>query len=334
VFYCGVGVAQGLVVKGTRDVVGQMFAYMLFKQLAFKVPETRLVQYGDAEFKKMIRRLQTCAHRDQYVRVHLDRELDRPYIFVSEYIPNIPLSGMGNKRAVISFSYEHNFGMQRLNQIGEICAGDLLLNNSDRVPLIWETPGNSSSFLMGVSHVSITADQIRDLDFTQIRFTSVYATGTKSHCINRADRDNFIGYMQRLERYLNDVFRDLEQILDGRQLSNFNFRSVLPVRDMIEGLTGVRLTNGQLFQVLKGLVFGLCKIVHVPDSGYEEIYEGVRQMAEEDWKGIWSEGMQAVSLDFILTAKEVVDRFITQYSSEVAWVIRNIDSDEAPLYFA
>jgi hypothetical protein len=122
-----------------------------------------------------------------------------------EYIPSLTFLSLGYKRNIVCFNYEHNGGYRRLRQIGEIIAGDLFINNSERIPVIWNNVGNPNSFLFRLDPIRVDTDKIRDPEYGDIDFIDVVSIDAKCNCVSLDDgvsKRSFENYMNKLDRYV------------------------------------------------------------------------------------------------------------------------------------
>ena len=77
----------------------------------------------------------------------------------------------------------------RLMNLGKTIAGDILINNSDRFPLIWDNDGNYSNILFEVkTDEKIDDELILNPDYTDFNFNDAVAIDTVAHTINEFDR--------------------------------------------------------------------------------------------------------------------------------------------------
>jgi len=117
---------------------------------------------------------------------------------------------MGALRAERCLSTNYADASSRLMNLGKILAGDLLINNSDWFPLIWDNDGNNSNFLFEVkTDEKIDDDLILNPDYLDFNFNDSVAIDTSVCCINEMDRiglKNMEWYLDRLKSFINNVF--------------------------------------------------------------------------------------------------------------------------------
>ena len=111
--------------------------------------------------------------------------MDRPFILLQEYVPAVSLHNMGQKRADRCFNVAFPDASNRLINIGKIIAADIVINNPDRMPMIWDNHGNSTNLLFEIStDEKIDDEKLYNLDFTDFTFRNTNAIDNKCFCIH------------------------------------------------------------------------------------------------------------------------------------------------------
>ena len=303
---------KALVVKGSQSIVQDYFSYLVSSVLQVKTPLTRLVQYTDPEFKLMLNSLRSKAYSDFFLDNKISRELDRPFLVVMEYIPSVSLRTLDRNQVSEVFSKDS----ERLRQLGNTLALDLFLNNSDRIPLIWNNEGNPNNFLV---------------EFRET-FGNLVAIDSSCFCISNSQM-MYQDYLERLFNYVKTTFEDLEEIINGRTLGKVSIQSMDPVKEFFEKHLSVSLNNSQLFQVLKGMVKGFFEVSQVEETQLLEVYESTRQYPSEDKLGFWQAGMASINLRFLRDTKAIIEKLTESHSENTSWVLSTYESDESPLYY-
>ena len=169
--------------------------------------------------------------------------LDRPFIELQEYVPGIKLSEMGKFRAERCFSTNYPDASRRLINIGKIISGDLLLNNPDRFPLIWDNEGNHTNMLFEVkTDEKIDDELILNPNYTDFSYSDCVAIDTMTYSIAPVDRialRNTERYLERLEQFLEAMFKDVEIIIQGLHTVNeYSYPSLKRFTAFIYNYTG------------------------------------------------------------------------------------------------
>jgi Actin-fragmin kinase, catalytic. len=161
-FFCGFSNNEACIVKGLGNVVEDIFTNKLFSVMNIHVFNSRIISFTTSEFKKAVNAMRGVCLYNKFVDSKICKELDRPFFIVSEYVPGIYFLQMGKKRAENFFSFDSELGYQRLREIGEIIAMDVLINNSSRIPVIWNTEGNPNNFFVSVQGINLTSNNLID----------------------------------------------------------------------------------------------------------------------------------------------------------------------------
>lgn len=284
-FLCALADGRAFIVKGSSKIAQEYFTTLLYQKLSIPVQLTRIVQFKEKEFKKMLQTLRANTYQDMYVDKQLTNELDRPFLQITEYMPNIPLLLLGPKRSAMCFGYDKHKGYSRLRDLGIILAMDIFLNNPDRIPIICHHDGNPNSLCVEVVPTGIYGEDLEDPEYTEIKLGSLHPLESVCKCLKKDEPISerlYIQHMERSERYIFGVLRDLQEVLDGRNIGQVHFPSMEKVKEFIEKYANIILNNVQLFQVIKGIVAGLSDIADLEEGELLEVYESTRQLPLDD----------------------------------------------------
>ena len=286
----------------------------------------------------MLNNLQRVAIGDRYVESAILRELDRPFILLFEFIPSTYFLQMGKNRAKAFFAQDPMMGYRRCREIGEIIAADILINNDSRVPVIWNTEGNSSCFLVSLAANGLSEEVLVDGD-SLVEFGHVMAVDTKvgtemggQQNSGMSERDKN-AYLEKVDRFVRATIRDLDDALVGKTFGLLNLASLEGVKDFFYRSARVELDNFQLFQVLKGIMGTFREIADMSNEEIEEIFQELKQMVDEDWMDIWSRGLSSIPLDFIYEIKSTISNIVNSNEATFKWVYEMYKIDDSPLFF-
>jgi len=149
------------VIKSCSQPANALFAIHVLEEIElFKVPKTRVISCKDPEFKEMQFAMDKVSLGDETLRGYVRSNINRPFVLLMEYIPGFDLNNVfyerslllfhpdtlraGPKSAVRGWSTENNpsgIGEPPSVQIGKIIAADIVMNNPDRMPVIWNNQG-------------------------------------------------------------------------------------------------------------------------------------------------------------------------------------------------
>ncbi|OMJ87621.1 hypothetical protein SteCoe_10624 [Stentor coeruleus] len=335
VFLCGFPQNQACVIKGISNTVQELFTSLIHTIMNVHVHKMKVIQHTLPEFKKVIRALEKVSIFDKYLENCIYKELDRPFFLVQDYIPSIGLLQMGKNRAEACFGVDDEFGYRRLREIGEIIAVDILLNNSSRVPVLWNTEGNANNFIIAVDGVNITSELLLDAEYP-VKMTHIYALDSECYCLNKMDENSekvYNQYMERVERFVRGTVRDLEEALQQRTLAGMTLPTMEVAMEFFYKHCRVELNNQQLFQVLKGVMGTFREIAGMEIEEIEHIYRDVKFKIDSDWMDVWANGIAAIRPDFIIDVKYSIQKVVEANLSSFEWVYRMYKIDDSPLYF-
>ncbi|CAG9331972.1 unnamed protein product [Blepharisma stoltei] len=335
IFLCQFEDNRALTVKGSPNVAQDYFTTLLYQKLAIQVPLARIVQYKDKEFKKMMHSLRSKTYHDLYIDNQLTHELDRPFLIVSEYYPTLSLLMLGPKRSALCFGYDKIKGYSRLRDLGVILALDLFLNNSDRIPLIWNNQGNPNTLCIEVIPTGLYGENLGDPEYVDIKLGTIFSVDSYCNCLRKDSvlaETLYNQHMERLERYIFSILRDLDEVLEGRNIGQVHFPSMEKAKEYFQSYANIALDGTQLFQIIKGIVAGLKDIADLEEGDLLEVYESARQLPMEDKMNVWASGMQHIDMQFLSDVKKIIVNAISASIENVNWVIRNYNIDESPLY--
>lgn len=321
---------SAVVVKGCSFIVQDYFAYLLSRKLNVPSPNTRVVQYSDKEFKKIIHYMRSVSYTERYITNRINCELDRPFFLVMDYIPSLHFLTLGQSRAKTCLGRDSRIGHQRLRTIGEIVAFDVWINNSDRVPVIWSNDGNPNNFVIEMNPAGLTTEQALDPDF-YVDMGGIFAIDFSTVCIEHIGRRR--EYLRRVNYCVRAVMGDLRQILNGGAIGLSAMESMLKVKDFFVLHCGVKLEKAQLFQVLKGTAMGFYRISSVENSDLHDIFESIRQFPIEDRMNIWANGVGSLEIDFYLEIQSGIKEVLEEFGDALR-VLRDIYQYDDPLLFS
>lgn len=175
--------------KACGEVVTSFFCSKLYRLLSIPTPEVKIIAHYEKEFKFMLHSLERVSFHDDTLRYLIRVHMDRPFILLQEYIPAIKLTNMGEKRSDRCFNVAFPDASNRLINMGKMIAADLVVNNPDRFPAIWDNFGNNQNVLFEIkTDEKINDELFRDLDYSGFSYGDATAIDNKCYCIKQDDR--------------------------------------------------------------------------------------------------------------------------------------------------
>uniref|UniRef100_A0A7S0DI85 Actin-fragmin kinase catalytic domain-containing protein n=2 Tax=Amorphochlora amoebiformis TaxID=1561963 RepID=A0A7S0DI85_9EUKA len=148
-----------------------MYGSWLAREIGIHVPELRLASYNDGEYYEIQAALKRTASLS--TKIGISRILQRKQIAVMEYVngkPLVEVSGIPEKSA--------------LRQVGGIIALDVVLNNFDRLPLVWNNQGNADNIFLVPEENNMYALDNRIVCPTSIQVQHVHLSKVNMLCDN------------------------------------------------------------------------------------------------------------------------------------------------------
>jgi len=310
VFFCSA--AKGsFVVKSTTHAAPEYFTNLLYRKLGINVPAMRVVQWSNGEYQRMVEEMKLCCYSEVKTKTKVRRELDRAYALLMEYIPGFSIMDIGPARLSAALNLPNSVSL--LHQIGRIVAGDLLVNNSDRIPLVWHNNGNPNNLLFSLNPAVVTKTQLQDPQFT-LQLEAVVAIDSRCYCIPQVDsisRRNYDSYLDRINTFLANLLRDLPDCIQNSS----NIPALEPFLHFFRENCVLNLTFSQQFEILKGLFAGLKAVSSLQDTDLTDLLGEVQTLVTEDWMNIWQEELAHIRLEFLQSVRDLIKGHIASLSS-------------------
>jgi len=127
--------------------VAEFFAAHLADFLVIRVAKSRMVSMADDVFMYIRQAIRTSPsdieeHRDIARRVHGNSE----FVWMLEFVPGLSVQGLEvhNRLHSLSPALIREFWVA----VGQLIALDALINNVDRIPLLWDNEGNTANLML------------------------------------------------------------------------------------------------------------------------------------------------------------------------------------------
>lgn len=136
-----------LVLKGSRSMGAEVFSCLLGINLGIFCPRWRLIETGNFEGNAMFNRL-TKMDTSGRLRTSIGSQT---HTILKGYLPGTNFGSLTEARCIDIFGMPGKpsaNGKTRLREIGRILALDVICNNGDRFPLIWDNRGNPGNVMM------------------------------------------------------------------------------------------------------------------------------------------------------------------------------------------
>eukprot|EP01113_Clastostelium_recurvatum_P019416 TRINITY_DN2288_c0_g1_i1.p1 TRINITY_DN2288_c0_g1~~TRINITY_DN2288_c0_g1_i1.p1 ORF type:complete len:449 (+),score=99.07 TRINITY_DN2288_c0_g1_i1:127-1473(+) len=300
---------SAVVIKGSSTVAADMFAQDLAHYAHIDVPTFRVLRLqADDEFATICKTLNKLdAHNALAMRGRHQKSLDRPVFQVMEFVVG---------RDLLHISREEIFGKDNakmtrqgvtlLRDMGRINSMDVLINNWDRLPLIWDNKGNAGNMLF-----------VKD---KRTRLLRPVAIDNSVTCIDSsaALHENFAEYMDKVRCIFNEIASTFEweqgPLFEGVRekfvITCFERQpSVKNIRDFIKANERYDIGERGMREFLLGFMEGASAFAGLTKSDLEGMKAGIEDMIGETLKShhmtTESVGMGKVNIDFLENILEI-----------------------------
>lgn len=98
---------RALCIKSCPEPVNSLLSYEILKEMDLcKVPNMRLINHKDQEYREMQFAMDKISLGDENLRMKVRANINRPFILLMEYIPGFDLRYMLEERSYMTFHPE------------------------------------------------------------------------------------------------------------------------------------------------------------------------------------------------------------------------------------
>eukprot|EP01112_Ceratiomyxa_fruticulosa_P000535 TRINITY_DN10489_c0_g1_i1.p1 TRINITY_DN10489_c0_g1~~TRINITY_DN10489_c0_g1_i1.p1 ORF type:complete len:426 (+),score=75.72 TRINITY_DN10489_c0_g1_i1:76-1278(+) len=242
-----------LVIKSSSTLIGDMFAYEISKFAHINTPSFRIVRYiVDVDFKKITRTFERLDLKNPPGKqCSWIRSLDRPIFMVMEFVKGEHLHSISKESLFgVNPRVLSNKGIQVLREIGKISSFDVLINNWDRLPLLWNNDGNDGNIMFVVDKNS------KDLDY------NVVAIDSSLTSIDPSLKENFSEYIDKIKTIFNELceYFGEPKFFDGVRTEFkkiLGTPSIFNVKSFFTNNMGYDMTDFAIQQFIYGFMVGV-----------------------------------------------------------------------------
>ena len=264
-----------VVVKGTSTVVQEIFAFELAFLLDIKAPRYYIVNFTQREFRQIQHNL---ANKVGVRAGKITKELNRPFLIIMERVPAMDIfrivrTNGPDKVAETVADYMSNEHV--LVEIGRIMILDVLLNNFDRFPLIWDNAGNLENVL-----------------FSDTPEGNVYAIDQAIYPVSKLLQQNYDKYIGKVKTLVDDIIAEDWKVTADSPIAK--------VRDSIKQWTNFDLTDTHMQFIRRGILQAICDVIAKLDpASVQKLKDKIACIGKIDWQNVFHDGLKAVQLEFV-----------------------------------
>ncbi len=150
-----------VVLKPSKSIASELFASFLIQQLQIPTPQVQLIEWrpknrekdANREYKLIKKKCLEITDQNPVKQLRIGKLLKRPFFLLQEYIP---YSKSLEDVSQITSTSEMKFVWEQVllkedhlqsiwKTLGQIIVADVLLNNFDRIPVVWDNNGNAGN---------------------------------------------------------------------------------------------------------------------------------------------------------------------------------------------
>jgi hypothetical protein len=271
--------AGSFVIKGSYQIAEEIFASHLARALTLPTPRVRLTSYTQSEWgiiKEKVKALASDYDDENSISVliKVQKELDRPVLLIIEMVTGAAmLEGMMPERAQSLLDPDQADGQRRLQQVGQMLAFDVFVNNSDRVPTaVWDNEGNGRNVLM--------TDDVVAIDQAVVAIDPDKAAPA------------FAKYLCRARQFL-------EAVCTGDENSSAALEALQSTREFLKRETLYDVGEKGCAAIAHGVRQGLVDICTLSVEALQELKLAVQGMVAVDWQQVFEHSVAKINLDFL-----------------------------------
>jgi len=188
--------------KGSSTIAADMYALALAHSVGVCVPDFRSLRIIDDEFQVLSKKMEKLDEKNNPLKRGKHVKLfSHPVILVMEFISGKSLVDMMHPSYVFGKKGEVSLqGTYTLQEFAKITVYDAVINNWDRIPLIWDNEGNPENILF-TKQKNITQQEGDNL----IAMQPVAIDNSVTSIDPTVFRENYEEYLDKVRYVINEV---------------------------------------------------------------------------------------------------------------------------------
>jgi hypothetical protein len=323
------------ILKGCIDLPQLYFGTLFSRAMNLDTPDCRVIEYNDPEFNEIFLNLERCAIGDPVISNKINYDIkDRPFLILFEYVPSLTLFNFGINRSQLLFRKSNPNSRKLFIQIGKILAIDMFLNNHDRLPWLWDNPGNANNILFKINLDLIPPGcDFKDHKYLDIILESVVMIDTKPICLNPEDKfqlKHLAEYINTLSEVLREFFYEMKNVMIyGKDVDAFEFKCFNTILDFFNNSTGYILEGMNLFHVSLGFLIMLNDLLKLDLSDIEKLIQFVQnRVIIKDWADVFKSNAKLLNINYF----KYILSFLHQLRDENEEIFKFVEECTADYY--
>lgn len=293
VFFCTFSGDKKIVVKGCNSVVQELMCGVLALVMNIRVPRIRLVTACQHQWSKMSAAMKRRCTKAE-LRLKLDKHLDRAFYLLQEFIVEGKDLMRPPEQIEPLFTLEHFAASSKTNlrDVGLLGCLDLVCNNPDRLPLVWDNWGN-------LANVMVSRDQ------------QIVGIDNGCGCIPPSS-PLYARYLKKVETLVANLLAmhpGAETPETARVRLSLRTWGMDPDALAADGIPpfGYDITVAGSIEIQNGLLEGMARFSELSAEQIAQVVALVHRANQKyDWMDIWQAGVNATPADFF---NAVIDIF-------------------------
>eukprot|EP00026_Physarum_polycephalum_P009045 Phypoly_transcript_09156.p1 GENE.Phypoly_transcript_09156~~Phypoly_transcript_09156.p1 ORF type:complete len:389 (+),score=89.44 Phypoly_transcript_09156:158-1324(+) len=283
--------------KGSSTQAADVFAQYLASLVGIAIPDFRILKSGEKEHEKLKERMDELDEKNNpLVRGKHTKPLERPVISIIEFIKGKNLYEL-DPSDIFGKSSISVRGANFCKEIAKITTYDMVINNWDRIPLIWDNKGNPENILFTTSH--------------KRKELFPFAIDNTITSIDPSLEENFSEYMDKVRYVINEVCRAWNQppvfrnVRETFSVTSAKPPSIMKVREFFKSVFQGQYDIGdpgmRYFTI--GFVATTQEFAKVSRADLDELLANVEKLVEKACENTSLDpevaGLQKINLDFV-----------------------------------
>jgi hypothetical protein len=268
-------------------------------------PDCRIIEYHDEEFFEMIINLERVSVGNNSLNNKVQYDIkERPFVLIYEYVPSLVLYEFGVPRAEKIFKKENFKSREIFISLGRILGLDILFNNYDRVPFLWNNPGNPNNLLFRVNlELLPPGSKFKDIQFLDIFIENSVAIDSKPICLDPSDKyslKSLSEYLNTLSENLKEFFYEMKNLMIfGKNLECFEFRCFAKLVEFFKNSCGILISSTNIFHISLGMITMFQDVLNLDIQSIENLILFVQNKAIiMDWADVFKSNAKLLNLSY------------------------------------
>lgn len=309
------------------------FGSLFSKAMKIDTPDCRIIEYHDEEFYEMILNLERVSVGNNSLKNKVQYDIkERPFVLIYEYVPSLVLYEFGVPRAEKIFKKENFKSREVFISLGRILGIDILFNNYDRVPFLWNNPGNPNNLLFRVNlELLAPGSNFKDIQFLDIFIENSVAIDSKPICLDPTDKyslKSLSDYLNNLSENLKEFFYEMKNlIIFGKNLECFEFRCFGKLVEFFKNSCGILISSTNIFHISLGMITLFQDIFNLDIQSIENLILFVQNKAIcTDWADVFKSNAKLLNIKYFINIINYL-RNLKEENEEIFNWVRDVTVD-------